>query len=63
MKTYLVAAFNSKNAKTYFLSDIVYAENENNAENKIIGKKYFYDFDQKRLLAVCRKAEVIREVI
>ena len=63
MKTYLINIYNSKNAKTYFLTDIVEAHNPNEAEKIIVGKKYYYDSEQKRILGQCRKAIVLHEII
>lgn len=63
MKTYLIEIFNSVNAKTFFIADIVQANNEIEAEKSLIGKKYFFDSEQKRLLGTCRKANVIHEII
>lgn len=62
MRTFLIAVFHSKNAKNHFISDIVEAENERDAENKLIGKKYFYDYAQTRILGTCRKAEIVNEI-
>ena len=62
MNTYLIAIFNSVNAKKHFVSDVVEAENEKDAETKFIGKKYFYDYEQKRILGTCRKVEVINKI-
>ena len=39
MKTYLIEIFNSVNAKTFFIADIVEAKNEIEAEKSLIGKK------------------------
>ena len=62
MKTYLIEIFNSVNAKTFFIADIVKANNEIEAEKSLIGKKYFFDSEQKRLLGTCLKANVIHEI-
>ena len=56
---YLIAIFNSKKAKSYFITEVVEAETPNEAESQVIGKKYYYDFSEKRILGVCRKAELI----
>jgi hypothetical protein len=63
MKTYLIEIFNSVNAKSFFIADIVEAQNENEAEKIVIGKKYYFDSEQKRLLGTCRKANVLHEII
>ena len=62
MKTYLVSIFNTKKDKKYFITDIITAQNENELFTLLIGKKYFKDSDQKRILGTCRKFEVIREI-
>lgn len=62
MKTYLVSIFNSINAKAHFVCEIVEAKNEIEAENSFVGKKYYFDSEQKRLLGICRKANVIHEI-
>jgi hypothetical protein len=62
MKLYLVSIFNSVNAKAHFISDIIEANNEAEAEKSFVGKKYYFDHEQKRLLGTCRKANVIHEI-
>ena len=63
MKTYLINIYNSVNAKNHFITDIIEAKNINEAEKIIVGKKYFFDGDQKRILGTCRKAIVLHEII
>ena len=62
MKTYLLAVFNSKNSKNHFVSEVIEATNENEAEKNLIGKKYYFDSEQKRILGTCRKAIVIHQI-
>jgi len=62
MKNYLVKIFNSKNAKNYFVTDIIQAETEKQAESKLINKKYFSDSAESKILGICKKAEVIHEI-
>jgi len=62
MKLFLVAIFNSVNAKNHFISEVVEAKNENEAKAEFINKKYYFDSEQKRLLGTCRKANVIHEI-
>jgi len=62
LKTYLIAAYNSKNAKKHFISDLAYGINEIEAENSLINKTYYFDYEQKRILGTCRKAIVINEI-
>ena len=42
MKTYLINAYNSKTAKQPFISDIVEARNEQEAEELTINKVYYF---------------------
>lgn len=63
MKTYLIKVFSSVNAKQHFIADLIEANSRSEAESKVLGKKYYFDSEQKRVLGVCRKAEVVREIV
>lgn len=62
LKTYLVAAYSSRNEKQFFITDLVYAKNEVEAENLLVGKTYYRDSNQTKILAKCLKAEVINQI-
>jgi len=62
MKKYLIKIFNTKNAKEYFIIDVIQAETQEDAENKVINKKYFRNSDKTKILGICKKAEVIHEI-
>jgi hypothetical protein len=62
MKTYLIKIFNSKNAKKHFITDLIQADTQKDAENKVINKKYYFDSLETRILGICKKAEVIHEI-
>jgi len=59
---YLVNCFNSKNAKKHFISEVVEATNESEVYNLLINKKYYFDFEQKRPLATCKKIEILHKI-
>lgn len=62
METYLIKIYNTKNAKNHFVTDLIQAETEKQAENKVINRKYFFDSAETKILGVCKKAEVIHEI-
>jgi hypothetical protein len=62
MKTYLINCYAGKKFKSPFIIDIVNADTPEEAENKTINKTYFKDSNKSKVLAVCKKAEVIHEI-
>ena len=63
MTNFLVSVFNSLNSKEHFIIDIIEAENENEAEKKIVGKIYYSNSEQTKILGKCKKAIVIHRII
>jgi hypothetical protein len=62
LKTYLVGAYSSKSEKQHFISDLVQANNEIEAEKLLINKVYYRDSLQTKVLAKCVKAIVIHQI-
>jgi hypothetical protein len=62
INSYLVACYSSKASKHPFLHDVINAESIHEAEQKVINKTYYFDSDHKKILAVCKKSEVIRQI-
>ena len=64
MRTYLLKVYLTKKSKKHFITDLVETNKTNHDEisELIINKKYHFDSDKKKLLGVCKKAEVIREI-
>jgi hypothetical protein len=63
MKTYLINAYNNKNAKKPFIIDIIEARNEQEAAELTINKKYFFNSDKTIILGIAKKVEVIHEIV
>jgi hypothetical protein len=63
MKTYLIHIYRTKKEKNPFLQTITTAESETEAEKKLIGKVFYSNSQETKILGTCRKAEVIREII
>ena len=62
MTNFLVSVFSNLKSKQHFILDIVAAENENEAEKKIVGKIYYSNSDQTKILGKCKKAIVINRI-
>ncbi len=62
LNAYLVACFSSKKAKQHFIIDIVLASSQQDAEKKVLNRVYFRDFEERNILAKCKKAETIRQI-
>jgi hypothetical protein len=62
MTNFLVSVYSTLKSKQHFIIDIIEAENENEAEKKVIGKIYYSDSDQKKILGKCKKAIVINRI-
>ena len=62
MKTYLINAYNSKTAKKPFISDIVEARNEQEAEELTINKVYYFNSARTIILGKAKKIKVIHAI-
>jgi hypothetical protein len=62
MNLYLILIYNSINTKNHFMQEVIEAENETEAENKLINKKYFLDSAQSKILGVCRKVKILHKI-
>lgn len=62
MKTFLFEIYRTKASTHPFITECVDAETESEAQEKIIGKKFYWDSDRKREMGTCRKARVINVI-
>ena len=63
MRQFLIKIYNSVNASNHFIVDLVSVNNGYELDAALIGRKYFRDSDNRKLLGVCRKFEIVHELL